>query len=161
MIIKTGRHEAREYSFQFLFHLQIHGFEDQRSTLMKANNDQYLDDLLANFEETIEYKLDQGSYHFAHSLIKGTLKCYQELEKTIEHFSKNWQLHRISKVDHAILLQAIYELTYIKETPTKVVINESLEIAKKYGAHDSKNFINGILDSVAKSFSGDNQADHE
>ena len=47
------------------------------------------------------------------------------------------------------------ELNYIKETPTKVVINESLEIAKKYGAQDSKNFINGILDSVAKAAHGE------
>jgi N utilization substance protein B len=155
MIVKTGRHEAREYSFQFLYHLQINGFEDQRSSLISSKNDHLLDELLGNFEETIEYKLDPGSHHFAHNLIKGTLKSYEELEKTIEKFSQNWQLHRISKVDHAILLQSIYELSFIKETPTKVVINESLEIAKKYGAQDSKNFINGILDSVAKSVHGD------
>ncbi len=150
MNIKSGRHEAREYSFQFLYHLQLNGFEDQKSDLAGPRAETILNDLLKNFEETIEYKLDTGTFHYSHNLIKGTIKYYDELEKTISKFSEHWQLHRISKVDHTILLQAIYELTYIKETPAKVVINESLEIAKKYGAQDSKNFINGILDSVAK-----------
>lgn len=149
MIIKTGRHESREYCFQFLYHFQLQGFDEQRARLMKSAQD--LENEANLFNETVEYKLDAGSLHFALNLIQGVLKYYDELEKIISQFSQNWQLHRISKVDHTILLQSIYELAYIKETPMKVVINESLELAKKFGSLDSKNFINGILDSFAKS----------
>lgn len=148
MITKTGRHESREYCFQFLYHFQLQGFEEQRKRLLKSNE---LENEAKVFDETVEYKLDPGSLQFSLNLIQGVLKYYDELEEVISKFSKNWQIHRISKVDHTILLQAIYELGYIKETPMKVVINESLELAKKYGSLDSKNFINGILDSYAKS----------
>ena len=61
----------------------------------------------------------------------------------------DWKLERISKIDLAILKLAIYEIKY-KEIPFKVVINEAVELAKKYGEDSSKNFVNGILAVVVK-----------
>lgn len=151
MNTKSGRHEAREYSFQFLYHLQLGTFAELRQKLSSENNDGYLKGIVTSFQDTIELKLSPENTNFGYEIIKGTIKNYNEIENIIEGLSQNWQLHRISKVDHTILLQAIYELKYMKDTPEKVVINEAIELAKKFGHLESKNFVNGILDSVLKS----------
>ena len=69
--------------------------------------------------------------------------------KLDKFFKKDWKIDRISKVDLAILKLAIYEIKY-KDIPFKVVINEAVELAKKYGEDNSKNFVNGILASIIK-----------
>ena len=70
-------------------------------------------------------------------------------EKIAKNLKTGWTIERISKVDVSLLKLAIYEIKY-KQIPYKVAINESLELAKKYGEETSKNFINGILASVVK-----------
>ena len=70
-------------------------------------------------------------------------------EKIAKNLKTGWTIERISKVDVSLLKLAIYEIKY-KNIPYKVAINESLELAKKYGEETSKNFINGILASVVK-----------
>ena len=69
--------------------------------------------------------------------------------KIEKNLKKDWKIDRISKVDLAILKLAIYEIKY-KDIPFKVVINEAVELAKKYGEDNSKNFVNGILASIIK-----------
>ena len=79
-----------------------------------------------------------------------TITIYYEIEKKIkEHLKSDWKIERISKMDLSILKLAIYEIKY-KELPFKVVINEAVELAKKYGEDSSKNFVNGILASIVK-----------
>ena len=70
-------------------------------------------------------------------------------EKIEKNLKKDWKIERISKVDLAILKLAIYEIKF-KDIPFKVVINEAVELAKKYGEDSSKNFVNGILASIVK-----------
>ena len=74
-------------------------------------------------------------------------------EKILAYIEKNlksdWKIDRISKIDLAILKLAIYEIKY-KKLPYKVVINEAVELAKKYGEDNSKKFVNGILASIVK-----------
>ena len=77
------------------------------------------------------------------------MRYWALIEKNLK---TDWKMDRISKVDLSILKLAIYEIKY-KEIPFKVVINEAVELAKKYGEDSSKNFVNGILASVVK---GDN-----
>ena len=73
-----------------------------------------------------------------------------EIQGLIEkNLKADWKIDRISKIDLSLLKLAIYEIKY-KKIPYKVAINESLELAKKYGEEASKNFINGILASVVK-----------
>ena len=69
--------------------------------------------------------------------------------KISENLKKDWKLERISKINLVLLKLAIYEILYT-ETPFKVVINEVVELAKKYGDDTSPNFINGILASIVK-----------
>lgn len=107
-----------------------------------------------NIEEAIELFLESNEITEQNAIyyIKTTVLGVKENEKIIlEQISKNlksdWKIERISKVDLAILKLAIYELKYT-EIPFKVVINEAVELAKKYGEETSKNFVNGILASV-------------
>ncbi len=71
-----------------------------------------------------------------------------EIDRMIGEFSKGWDIERIFKIDKDILRIAIVEIVYIKQTPHKVVIDEALELAKKYSTDDSPSFINGILARV-------------
>ena len=75
-------------------------------------------------------------------------KNHTEIDNIIQKYAKNWDLGRLVKMDKDILRIALVELLYIKDTPMKVVVDEALEIAKKYSTDDSASFINGILAKV-------------
>lgn len=75
-------------------------------------------------------------------------KHHEEVDDIIKKYSKNWDFQRLIKMDKDILRIAIVELLYIKDAPMKVVVDEALELAKKYSTDDSSAFINGILAKV-------------
>ncbi len=75
-------------------------------------------------------------------------KNHKEVDEIIQKYSKNWDFQRLVKMDKDILRIAIVELLYIKDAPMKVVVDEALELAKKYSTDDSSSFINGILAKV-------------
>ncbi len=75
-------------------------------------------------------------------------KHHEEVDDIIKKYSKNWDFQRLVKMDKDILRIAIVELLYIKDAPMKVVVDEALELAKKYSTDDSSAFINGILAKV-------------
>lgn len=72
-------------------------------------------------------------------------KNHEEVDEIIQKYAKNWDLGRLVKMDKDILRIAIVELLYIKDAPMKVVVDEALELAKKYSTEDSAAFINGVL----------------
>ena len=72
------------------------------------------------------------------------------IDKKISEVAKNWSLERMTPVDLSILRIGVYELLYRPEIPDPVVIDEAIEIAKRYGTKDSPAFINGLLDKIAK-----------
>ena len=75
-------------------------------------------------------------------------KNHEEIDKEIQKYSKGWDIERLVKNDKDILRIAIVELLYMKEAPMKVVVDEAIELAKKYSTDDSSSFINGILSKV-------------
>ena len=75
-------------------------------------------------------------------------KNHKEIDDIIQKYARNWNLGRLVKMDKDILRIAIVELLYIKDAPMKVVVDEALELAKKYSTDDSASFINGILAKV-------------
>ncbi len=75
-------------------------------------------------------------------------KNQKEVDEIIKKFAKNWDIDRLVKMDRDILRIAIVELLYIKDAPMKVVVDEALELAKKYSTDDSYSFVNGILAKV-------------
>jgi len=74
----------------------------------------------------------------------------REIDALIVRFSKNWKLSRIAKVELTILRLAVFEILYRPDIPLRVTLNEAIELAKRYGDENSRNFINGILDAIAK-----------
>ena len=88
------------------------------------------------------------AYPFFNKLVTGVLGAIEEIDETIERFSSNWKISRMSCVDRNILRIAVYELLHCKEIPPKVSINEAIDVGKKFGTEESSAFINGILDSI-------------
>jgi transcription antitermination protein NusB len=85
---------------------------------------------------------------FASQLFRGTLSRLKEIDRLIQAHTKNWRLSRMAAVDRNVLRLAVFELTSAARTPDTVVINEALEIAKKFSTNESAQFVNGILDSI-------------
>lgn len=109
-----------------------------------------------NIEEQIELFLesneieDKNAIEYINDTIKGIETNKTEILALIEkNLKSDWKVERISKVDLSLLKLAIYEIKY-KNLAYKIVINEVVELAKKYGEDQSKNFVNGILASIVK-----------
>lgn len=81
-------------------------------------------------------------------LINGVIKAMSEIDSIIERFSSNWKISRMSIVDRNIMRLAVYEMLFCGDIPSKVSINEAIDIGKKFGTKESGAFINGILDSI-------------
>lgn len=86
---------------------------------------------------------------FANRLFEGTAKEVASLDELIVKHAENWRFERLAAIDRAILRLAIYELRST-DTPPKVVLNEAIELAKKFSSEDSGAFVNGILDAFRK-----------
>jgi len=87
---------------------------------------------------------------FANALFEGAAKEVAGLDEVIAKHAENWRLERLAAIDRAILRLGIYELRQ-GETPARIVINESVELAKKFSSEDASAFVNGVLDTVRKS----------
>lgn len=105
---------------------------------------------IQEFKETLGIELSSESQAYVTMMVNGILKNHVELEEILVKYLKNWKLSRISKIEHTIFIMAVYELKYHPEVPGKVVINEAIELGKKYSTKESSGFINGILDSIFK-----------
>lgn len=131
-----NRTAIREQAFKLIYSLEIQKQEDKEEAIQL-----YMESNEMTDTKVKEYMTDA---------ILGIQKQEKEITQQIEtNLKSDWKLERISKIDLAILKLAIYELNYT-EIPYKVVINEAVELAKKYGEDSSKNFVNGILASVVK-----------
>jgi len=94
------------------------------------------------------FSTSKRSLAFFLELINGVIKAMPEIDSIIERFSSNWKISRMSVVDRNIIRVAVYEMLFCGDIPSKVSINEAIDIGKKFGAEESGAFINGILDSI-------------
>jgi len=95
-------------------------------------------------------KASDTTHEFANALFEGATTEVATADEAITRHAVDWKLERIAAIDRAILRLGIYELRR-GETPAKVVINESVELAKKFSSEDASAFVNGLLDTVRKS----------
>lgn len=93
---------------------------------------------------------DRELVAFASNLFERTIRNIHNIDPLIEQAAQNWQLKRMAAVDRAILRMAVCEMLYESDTPPKVVINEAVELAKRYSTAASGSFVNGILDKIHK-----------
>ena len=130
-----NRSAAREETFKLLYSLEI-----QKENL-REQTEIYLENAEISDENTKKYMSE---------IVEGIENNIKDIENKIsENLKKDWKIERISKINLVLLKLAIYEIVYT-DTPFKVVINEAVELAKKYGDDTSPNFVNGILASIVK-----------
>ena len=133
------RSAIRELAFRLIYSLEIQKPED-------------LEEQIELFLECNEVEENEAKEYIKNTVI-GINEHIDEIKELIEkNLKADWKIDRISKIDLSILELAIYEIKY-KKIPYKVAINEGLELSKKYGEENSKNFVNGILASVVKELS--------
>ena len=130
-----SRKNAREGAMKLLYQMDI--------------NEDFSDKQLNLFLENFDFDKSESKY------INDTLDSVRENLETIDLHIKNnlesWSIHRLAKVDLAVLRISIYEILYRDDIPTEVSINEAIEIVKKYSNIDSFKFINGVLGGFVKS----------
>lgn len=130
-----NRSRARELAFKLLYQIEIQKEVNEEDIELFFENNE------VNSKEAKEYIND---------MVNGiNINSKEILEQISKNLKEDWEVERVSKVNLALLKLAIYEIKY-KELPYKVVINEVVELAKKYGEETSHSFINGILASVVK-----------
>ena len=91
---------------------------------------------------------EEGVKEYAIKIAETFRKNNKEIDELIQKYSSGWDFDRLVKMDKDILRIALSELLYIKETPMKVIVDEAVELAKKYSTDDSASFINGILAKI-------------
>lgn len=87
---------------------------------------------------------------FAWELVEGVWSKSAELDAAISRFSRNWRVDRMGRIELTLLRLAVFEMLFRRDVPTKVAINEALELSRQFGEGNAKSFINGILDAAAK-----------
>ena len=129
-----NRHLSRMIAMQSLYEWQFRKDSDLPE-IMKRNVNEYTD----KCEEL-----------FISELVEGVAQKYDDLEKKIIESASEWPIDQIPLIDKTILLLALFELLYKNDAPTKVVINEAVELSKQFGSENSSKFVNGVLGTVYK-----------
>lgn len=131
-----ARRKARELALQMLFQYDISG----------NGPDQIID----TFEELQKSK--PNTREFATKIFRGTVEHVASIDDMIQKQAENWRLSRMAAVDRNIIRMSVYEFLHENDTPKLVIIDEAIEIAKKFGTQKSSQFINGILDGILKRY---------
>src|SRR5271165_661143 len=133
---KTGpRRKSRELALQMLFQLEMGRQEREQvqQTFWGERKD-----------------LDEKVRGFSDDLFRIACERRDEIDQLIEHSAEHWRMERMAAVDRNLLRTSVAEFLGFPKTPKAVVINEALEIARRYSTPESVHFINGVLDSVAR-----------
>jgi N utilization substance protein B len=131
-----ARRKARELALQMLFQYDMAGNAP--------------DMIVTTFEDLQKSK--PNTREFAVKIFQGTVDHMQEIDDMIQRQADNWRLSRMAVVDRNIIRMSIYEFLHETDTPKLVIIDEAIEIAKKFGTQKSSQFINGILDGILKRY---------
>ena len=142
-----SRTQAREVALQALFQFDFNPAE-QETDLDEAVTEA-IDTAVTGDEESEVLYSKYRSY--AEGLVMGTLENQQAIDEILEQHARDWSIDRMAAVDRNIARMAVFELKFQEEkVDTAVIINEAVNLAKKFGTDDSSRFINGILSSVEK-----------
>ena len=131
-----ARRKARELALQMLFQHDMSGNEP--------------DMIITTFDDLQKSK--SNTREFAVKIFRGTVDHLAELDDMIQAQAENWRLSRMAVVDRNIIRMSVYEFLHETDTPKLVIIDEAIEIAKKFGTQKSSQFINGILDGILKRY---------
>ncbi len=130
----SNRHQARAITLQSLYEWDFHGGTRDLGPIMERNL------------EELAPKLDEKD--FAQQIAKGIVEQQSVLDAAITKFAPDWPLSKITTIDRNVLRIGTYELLFNFEIPSKVAINEAIELAKTYGGESSGKFVNGVLGAI-------------
>jgi N utilization substance protein B len=102
-----------------------------------------------SWADEFELEVDETARAFARDLVAAASERARKIDELITQVSKNWRIDRMSRVDRNILRLGACELVAFLDVPVKVVINEAVELAKRFGTAESSAFVNGVLDRIA------------
>jgi len=132
--VSGTRRKARECALQMLF----------ASDVLKTQDEVLTADY---WKELGDAGIDEKTRDFANNLVNGTLKELETIDDRIRTRAEHWRIERMAIVDRNVLRLAVYEFLF-EDTPHTVVINEALEIARRFSTFEATQFINGILDAI-------------
>ena len=131
-----ARRKARELALQMLYQHDLSG--------------NAADAIIGTFEDLQKSKAN--TREFAVRIFRGTIENLAQIDQMIVAQADNWRLERMAVVDRNIIRISVYEFLHESDTPKLVIIDEAIEIAKKFGTQKSSQFINGILDGILKRY---------
>ncbi len=131
-----ARRKARELALQMLYQHDMSGNAPEM--------------IVSTFEDLQKSK--PNTREFATKIFKGTVENLEKIDGMIVQQAENWRIERMAVVDRNLIRMAIYEFLYENDTPKLVIIDEAIEIAKRFGTQKSSQFINGILDGILKRY---------
>jgi transcription antitermination protein NusB len=134
----TGRRQAREAALQMLYQSEVgkSGAFESIATYWPAREE--------------DEQLDEPLREFANSLVRGALERQDEIDAHLSAHTQNWRLERMTVLDRLVLRLGVYEMLAEPDVPSKVIINEAIELARAYSGEDAVPFVNGVLDAVRK-----------
>lgn len=132
----SNRHLARTIAMQTLYQWDFNGKPDEAEAMASVN----LSEFAPDFD-------DKG---FVSELIKNVIAKGEEIDAYITKYAPDWPLEQITTVDRNILRIGVYELKFSETVPSKVAINEAIELAKSFGGESSGRFVNGVLGAIYK-----------
>ena len=142
-MMKPSRHQAREVGLQILYQYDF-GLQSGGAPPAQTPG-QLIEELNHHFDH---FKVPLELRSFAAELVAGTLRDVTKLDALLEKHASNWKIGRMALVDRCLLRMSIYELNHFPDTPSSVVIDEAIELAKQFGTAESPSFVNGVLDAV-------------
>ena len=152
----AARHRAREAALQMLYQWEIgrvSAHEAVRTYWPGRDAPPSAEDEHADLVP--ESAVDELGRTFANGLVSGTIARVAETDDLIARHLKNWRIERVAVIDRLVMRMAIYELLTEPDTPAKVIINEAIELARKFSGEEPVPLINGVLDAVRKTLGRD------
>jgi N utilization substance protein B len=130
----AGRRQAREHALQVLFQLDMTRDDPEEALALHWR----------------EREVDEATRAFTERIVRGAFADAIRIDDLIRTSADNWRIERMAAVDRNVIRCAIFELLHEPDTPPAVVIDEAIEIAKRFGGEESGQFVNGVLDAVRK-----------
>lgn len=141
------RRKSREFALQILFSLENHHGQDTSLDPAHAQGavTNYLQNFAPkNFEDTVDVP-------YLMRLVTGICAELTSIDSELEKHSEHWKLYRMTRIDRNVLRIGVEELKSFRDVPSKVTLDECVELAKRFGTDDSSSFVNGVLDKVRHS----------
>jgi N utilization substance protein B len=134
----THRSRAREVALQLLFQ------RDHNPGVDRATIERFVHERLS----------EAGLEALCLTWYDGVVARAEEIDQRLSQAAENWRLPRMAGVDRNVLRLGAFELLFVPETPANVVLDEAIELARRYGSAESPAFVNGVLDQIRRSISG-------